>query len=390
MAKRTFGGTWWGKAWLDALEKRALEDPNRLPRGRTYARQERVTELELSPGLVQAKVWGSDRYATQLSVRVLTDAEWDHVLDTIMLQAANSAALLAGEVPQAIGDLVLPGRGDLGPDCSCPDWAEPCKHAAALCYTIADLFDDDPFALLTLRGRGRDEVLAEVRSRRSAALGGASLQATQLPRGVDPGISASASYRRDATPADRSVPVPRSPASRYRLGATAPADAGIDPRELTALVTDAADRAWRMLAEGQTSGLTASVGDDVVRRAARTSDTAAAEIAATTGLDPAELATAAAAWRVGGRDGYRVSRDRWEPPEGALAAGSEALGDGAKIRANRVSVGPRQFRLDQDGSWWRFDADDHKGWVLTAGPATDPGDLLDVASDAQATLPLED
>jgi len=381
MARRTFGGTWWGKAWLDALDKRALKDPNRLPRGRTYARQERVTDLELSPGLVQAKVWGTDRYLTQLSVRVLTSAEWDHVLDTIMAKAANSAALLAGEVPQAIGDLVLPDRGDLGPDCSCPDWAELCKHAAAVCYTIADLIDEDPFALLTLRGRGREEVLAEVRNRRSAALGVAAVQATQLPRGVDPGVSAAASYRREISPADRSVPVPRSPAVRYRLDVSAPADAGIVPQDLAALIADAADRAWRMLAQGQKSGLDASVGDDVVRRAARSPDIA--EIAVTTGLDPAELHTAAAAWKVGGRDGYRVSRDRWEPPPGALAAGSEALGSGAKIRGNRVSIGPRQFRLDPDGAWWRFDADDHKGWVLTAGPATDPGDLLDVGPDAR-------
>lgn len=380
MTKRSFGQTWWGKAWLDALEQRALDDPNRLPRGRTYARQERVTELELSPGLVQAKVWGSDRYATQLSVRVLTDAEWDHVIDTIMLRAANSAALLAGEVPKAIGDLVLPDRGDLGPDCTCPDGADPCKHAAALCYVLAELFDEDPFALLALRGRGRDEVLAHVRRRRSAALGAASVPTSQLPRGVDPGHAASRAYRRVPAPAGRSVPVPRAPALRYRLASAAPADAGIDPADLRALVADAADRAWRMLAEGQPSGLKAPVGEDVVRRAARSTDTVVAEIASVTGLDPAELATAASAWRVGGRAGYRASRDRWEPEPVALAAALVTLGPVAKVRANRVSLGPVQLRLDAEGAWWRFDADDHKGWILTAGPASDPADLMDLGS----------
>ncbi|MBT5756488.1 MAG: hypothetical protein HOI41_16135, partial [Acidimicrobiaceae bacterium] len=75
MAKvRKFGNTWWGKAWLDALEQRALVDPNRLPRGRTYARQDRVREIELSPGELRAHVWGTreDPYTTTLSMRVLT------------------------------------------------------------------------------------------------------------------------------------------------------------------------------------------------------------------------------------------------------------------------------------------------------------------------------
>ena len=140
---RRFGNTWWGKAWLDALEQRALVDPNRLPRGRTYARQDRVMDLELGPGQLRARVLGTSMYRSSLHLRVLTDSEWDHVLDTVMSRASNAAALLAGEVPPAIGDLVLPDRGDLGPDCSCTDWAEPCKHVAALCY-IAAPFEPTP------------------------------------------------------------------------------------------------------------------------------------------------------------------------------------------------------------------------------------------------------
>jgi len=380
---RSFGATWWGRAWLDALEQRALADPNRLPRGRTYARQERVTEVELSPGLLRARVWGTDRYTAQLSIRELTDAEWDRVLDVIMGQASNAAALLAGEVPQAIGDLVLPDRGDLGPDCSCPDWAEPCKHVAALCYTAADLLDEDPFALLALRGRGRDDVLAEVRERRSHALGGTTVAASQLPRGADPGVSASKAYRAEPVAATRAAIVPATPANSYRLGSAAPVDAGIDHRDLTALVLDAADRAWRMLAEGATSGLQAPAAEDVVRRAARSTPAEIDTIAATTGLKPPDLTVAAAAWRVGGQRGYRASRDRWDPTKAELRQGVEALGGdiddpgagGVKVRANRVSLGRVQLRLDPHGLWWRLDTDERLGWVITAGPAIDPTDL---------------
>lgn len=377
MARRTFGATWWGAAWLDALENRALSDPNRLPRGRTYARQDRVVDLELSPGLVQARVWGSDRYATQLSVRVLSDAEWDLVLETVMAQAANAAALLSGEVPKAIGDLVLPDKGDLGPDCSCPDGAEPCKHAAALCYVVADLLDEDPFALLTLRGRGRDEVLAEIRQRRAEALGGEVGAPSDLPRGPDPGVPASAAFKQYVGESAASRPAPRAPAAAYRLGAVAPADSGIDPDALESLVADAADRAWRMLASGASSGLAASPGDDVVRRAARVDEAARSQIAEVTGLDAGELASAAAAWRVGERAGYRVSRGRWKPTLREMQPGADALGDTAKVRANTVAAGRIQLRLDEtDQRWWRFDADDTLGWLLVAGPASEPGDLL--------------
>ncbi len=386
MAGRDFGTTWWGAAWLEALEQRALEDPNRLPRGRTYAKQDRVTELELSPGLVHAHVWGSEPYATQLSVRVLSDDEWDRVLDAIMARAANAAALLAGEVPKVIGDQVLPDRGDLGPACNCPDWAEPCKHAAALCYVLADLFDNDPFTLLTLRGRGRDEVLAEVRARRAKALGREVVTSSHLPRGTDPGVAATAAFKQQPAESPATRLTPRRPASTYRLAATAPTDSGVDDQALQSLVADAADRAWRMLAEGGPSGLSASVGDDVIRRAANATPIELAAIAEATGLDHDELAAAAAAWRVGARRGYRASRSKWDPPGHLMAAAAAALGPDARIRANRVAAGEVQLRLDDEGLWWQFAADDELGWLMVSGPTADPAELLADSSLGRSDL----
>jgi uncharacterized Zn finger protein len=53
-------------------------------------------------------------------------------------------------------------------DCSCPDFAVPCKHVAAACYLLAESFDDDPFGILAWRGRERDELLANVAAARDA------------------------------------------------------------------------------------------------------------------------------------------------------------------------------------------------------------------------------
>lgn len=372
---RKFGNTWWGKAWLDALEQRALVDPNRLPRGRTYARQDRVRDIELSPGELRARVWGNrdDPYTTTLSMRVLAEAEWDTVLDLAMNKASNVAALLAGEVPKEIGDHVLPDRGDLGPECSCPDWAEPCKHVAALCYVAADMFDADPFALLTLRGRSRDAVLTEVRARRSERLGVDLSPSSDQPRGGDPTISASQAFRRDTTPLQQSAPLPANPGGLVPLAVTPGADAGIDVDELAELVSDAAERAWSMLAQGSESGLDISVGADVVRRASRGD---VHQIAGATGLDSTELQAAVIAWRIGGMAGFKAHSAKPDVSPDAVTAGQRSLGDGARVRANMVSLGTTQLRLDLESRWWRFTADDELGWILADGPAEHPDDLL--------------
>ena len=175
-SRNDFGSTWWGQAWVDALEQRAELDPNRLPRGRTYARQGRVGDITIEPGAASALVQGSRvrPYAVTVAVRPFGDREWDDMLGAIAGKALHAAALLDGElVPEILDDGraagvdLLPGAGELTPRCSCPDWADPCKHAAAVCYLVARVLDDDPFALLQLRGRGRSEILEGVRARRA-------------------------------------------------------------------------------------------------------------------------------------------------------------------------------------------------------------------------------
>ena len=175
-----FGQTWWGRAWLEALEQRARLDPDRLPRGRQYARSGAVGELTLAPGEARARVRGrkTEPYQVRIRVRQFADDEWDRVLEAIAACLGHAAALLDGELPPEIADDaagtgldLLPGGGEVGPRCDCPDDADPCKHSAAACYLIADALDADPFALFLLRGRTRDQVLAGIRARRRGPVG---------------------------------------------------------------------------------------------------------------------------------------------------------------------------------------------------------------------------
>ena len=91
---------------------------------------------------------------------------------------------------------------------------------------------------------------------------------------------------------------------------------------------------------------------------------------------PARLTSAAQAWQFGGAAGLRVSRKKWEADSAALRLGPVAMGSKAKVRGNTVSLLRSQLRLDEDGQWWLFTADDELGWVLSSQSADDPTDLL--------------
>src|SRR5258708_36483255 len=140
------GQTWWGRAWVEALEQRARLDPNRLPRGRDYARGGSVGQLVLAPGEVRAQVQGRKTVPYQVWIRVrrFADDEWDRVLEAISAQLGHAAAMLDGELPPevaadvaAAGLDLLPAAGEGGPRCTCPDDAHPCKHPAPLPYPVA-------------------------------------------------------------------------------------------------------------------------------------------------------------------------------------------------------------------------------------------------------------
>ncbi len=175
---QAFGQTWWGRSWFEALE--ALIDPGRLARGRSYARSGQVADLEIAPGRVTAHVHGhrARPYTVRIKLKPLTAAEWQKVIAALASRAVFAAKLLNGEMPSgaaevfaAAGVSLFPQqKHDLETTCSCPDFANPCKHSAAVYLLLTERFDADPFLLFTLRGRTQDKVLAALRAERGGAL----------------------------------------------------------------------------------------------------------------------------------------------------------------------------------------------------------------------------
>jgi uncharacterized Zn finger protein len=173
-----FASNWWAKRWLSVLESYGIG--SRLQRGRSYARGGQVVSIDVQPGVVNAKVQGSrpKPYAVTVEVKSLSDAEWERVLDAISGQAIFAAQLLEGTMPQEIESTFKLAQVSLFPndprdvltDCSCPDYANPCKHVAAVYYLLGEQFDLDPFLIFTLRGRTRDQIIEALRARRTAAV----------------------------------------------------------------------------------------------------------------------------------------------------------------------------------------------------------------------------
>jgi len=172
------GETWWSKRWIKVLESFGMGA--RLTRGRTYARQGQVVSLSIEPGVVNAKVQGSmpRPYTIKIQLKPLSDQEWDRVTEAMAAQAIFAAKLLAGEMPNNIEEAfsaahlsLFPTRTqDLQTSCTCPDWANPCKHIAAVYYVLADQFDADPFLIFQLRGRNKEMLIAELRAKRTSTM----------------------------------------------------------------------------------------------------------------------------------------------------------------------------------------------------------------------------
>src|SRR5216684_6898891 len=172
------GKTWWSKRWIGVLESFSMG--TRLTRGRAYARQGQVISIDVEPGIVKAKVQGSQPrpYNVKIKLKPLSDQDWEKVTDAMASQAIFAAKLLAGEMPTNIEEafsavhlsLFPLAVTDLDTDCSCPDWANPCKHIAAVYYLLAERFDEDPFLIFKLRGRTKEQIIEVLREKRAATL----------------------------------------------------------------------------------------------------------------------------------------------------------------------------------------------------------------------------
>jgi uncharacterized Zn finger protein len=172
------GETWWSKRWIGVLHSFGMGA--RLDRGRSYARKGQVVSIDIQNGIVTAKVQGTRArpYSVNIELKPLSEKDWDEVTDAMAAQAVFAAKLLSGEMPPNIEEAFAEAKVSLFPasekeldtDCSCPDWANPCKHIAAVYYLLAESFDEDPFLIFKLRGLTKEEIIEMLREKRAQTL----------------------------------------------------------------------------------------------------------------------------------------------------------------------------------------------------------------------------
>ena len=164
---RSIATTWWGKAWNKNLEMYA-DYSNRIGRGRSYVRNGAVLDLKLEKGLARALVQGSRSkpYKIEIKVSPLAPDKWENILNLCRHKIDSLAELVEGKFPRELAELFTAGGDGLFPtaqeinfNCSCPDWADMCKHITAALYSIGARFDEDPTLFFKLRNIEFDRLL---------------------------------------------------------------------------------------------------------------------------------------------------------------------------------------------------------------------------------------
>ncbi len=153
-----FGKTWWGEHWLRSLQK--VDYDNRLPRGASYARNNHVKELKIKENAINAKVSGSrpSPYKVSLIVPPFFEDQVETLMKEIIARPVLISKLLNRELDPEILILaekaalkVFPKQwNDLKMQCSCPDWAVPCKHLASVIYMVSREIDNNPFLVFEI------------------------------------------------------------------------------------------------------------------------------------------------------------------------------------------------------------------------------------------------
>jgi uncharacterized Zn finger protein len=171
--------TFWGKAWCDHLESYS-DYANRLPRGRTYARNGSVADLLISAGKIEAIVGGSDVYEIKISITKLKANQWKQIRNDCSASIDSLLDLLSGKfsdgVMQRLTDRkegLFPAPREIRMNCNCPDGAGLCKHLAAVLYGVGARLDKSPELLFLLRDVEHTELVSAAVSREnlSAAFG---------------------------------------------------------------------------------------------------------------------------------------------------------------------------------------------------------------------------
>jgi len=189
--------TWWGKAWNKNLERYA-DYSNRIGRGRSYVRHRAVLDLQITPGRVDALVMGSGSkpYSVTVTIKPIPTSNWSTVKQNCRGKLDSLQKLIGGKFPKELENIFTQEKNGLFPvpteinfDCSCPDWADMCKHVAATLYGIGARLDEDPSLFFVLRKVDVNDLISQtVKESKKELLGKAVKKSSRILQ-EDSGLS---------------------------------------------------------------------------------------------------------------------------------------------------------------------------------------------------------
>jgi uncharacterized Zn finger protein len=169
---------WWGAAWVEKMER--LAEPKRFTEGERYARTGFLPAIRFDGRTVAARVQVPHEppYMVRISFDPFSHEQWECLLAEVRDRNGLASSVSSGDLPLELQTAFakanlrfMPERYvDLHLECACPDWLKPCRHLVAVWLKFARDFDRDPFLVFELRGLKRDELLALLRNRQSAAV----------------------------------------------------------------------------------------------------------------------------------------------------------------------------------------------------------------------------
>ncbi len=163
----TIASSFWGKAWCGNLE-RYSDYASRLPRGRSYVRNGSVLDLQIAEGEITARVSGSDLYSIRIAIAPVPAERWTSLAEDCAGTIDSVVELMQGRIDKGVmdrvcrqGDGLFPSPKEIKLSCSCPDWADMCKHVAAALYGVGARLDRQPELLFKLRGVDAQDMIAK-------------------------------------------------------------------------------------------------------------------------------------------------------------------------------------------------------------------------------------
>ncbi|MDR2352770.1 MAG: hypothetical protein LBF22_06320 [Deltaproteobacteria bacterium] len=158
----------WGKAWFAHFDLNP-EFAAKMPKGRSYVRNNAVCHLDITRGLISAKVSGSSLFNVDIVVDPIPEADWSAIKEECEGLLFSHTELLNGKISKTAKDIltnpdkgIFPRPSEINAKCDCQFEGEGvCNHIAAAICGVAYRLDTQPALTFLLRGVNSWELISE-------------------------------------------------------------------------------------------------------------------------------------------------------------------------------------------------------------------------------------